>query len=164
MDADEFAGTDTGSIASMTWPAVSPGAGVMDDYRERLHAAFGRERGSLFHGRHDFGWYGLAGRLQVSPSEHAGHDCLQLELRMPGNQAGSHRQRTLWLSAEVRTSWLAEVTRGGASRADEAERIIGALVGLALLPGQSTVRIIEDGLSAGHGLVALAGAISVPAP
>jgi hypothetical protein len=164
MTTDELSTGSSDDISEMTWPQVAAGVdSPAPEPADAMYGAFAQPRRDGFVGQYEFSRQGLAGKLEVRRQRAGGLDCVALELRLPTNHAGSRRPRTLWLSADVRASWIAEATRGASTRCDEGDRLIGAIAGLALLPGQRTVRVIEDGITLHDGLMALSGAVGVPA-
>jgi hypothetical protein len=162
IDSESMGGA-SGDIGEMTWPQVPASAEAPQQEVESIHA-FAHARPEGVAGRYEFAQRGLAGTLEVRAQRgNAGMDCVMLQLRLPANHPASGRPRVLWLSADVRASWIAEATRGTCSRRDAGDRLVSAFAALAMLPGQRTVRAVEDGISAHDGLVALSGAIAAHA-
>lgn len=137
-------------IGKITWPRVSaePGKVSTDLEGAGPHAYPAHEWNTAeFHGVYESCAAGLSQEMRIAP-EGNGMAIVDIALRLPGNGAQPWEKRSVHLVAHVRETWLSEVARGAAGRTEQGQRIVSATLALSLVPGQHTVAVIEDRLSA----------------
>lgn len=137
-------------IGKITWPRVAAEPGKVSSELEGAgpHAYPARTWNTVeFHGVYESCALGLSQEMRISPEEN-GMALVDIALSLPGNGGHAWEKRSVNLVAHVRESWLSEVARGASGRAEQGQRIVRATLALALVPGQHTVAIMEERLSA----------------
>lgn len=148
-DATSTAPTTGEDIGKITWPQVAaePGknAGELEGAGPHAYLAV-TASGAEFQGHYEACHAGLSEKLRVS-LEGNGVATVEAVLRLPGNGQNAWEKRSVSLVAHVRESWVGDVSRGALTRQEHGRHIIDAVVALALVPGQRTVSVVEEGLS-----------------
>lgn len=146
-------------IGKITWPRVSAEPGHVAGEYEGVgpHSYLAEPAPPVPHGNYSLQIGGKPGSLDVE----FGADGMVSLQYAAGDGVFASGGRVLRLRATVRQSWVTESARGATTRAEQGLRIARALAALASLPGQHTVVIEEQGMSAAENMNALIGKTAV---